>query len=296
MACANGDPRQGWLAIASDLAHITLMTGRVLIIAGSDPSGGAGIQADIKAVTTLGGYAMTAITALTVQNTTGVQGVMALPPDFIRHQIDAVLSDVGADVIKIGMLGNREIAEAVADAIDLLTDEIQVIVDPVLVATSGNTLSDDGVKPVLLDRLMPRAALSTPNVDEATALTGEAISCTDDLRRAGEILFAMTKAPVLLKGGHLSGDSVEDILLTSDGATSFSHARIETTSTHGTGCTLASAIAAGLGQGATLGQAIKRARAFLLEAIRTAPGFGAGHGPVNHGHTVQSRWQRFEDF
>ncbi len=261
------------------------MKGRVLIIAGSDPSGGAGIQADIKTVTMLGGYAATAITALTVQNTRGVSEVHPVAPNVIAAQIEAVMSDIGADAIKIGMIGDVESAKTIEAALKRHSS-VPVILDPVLIATSGDALASDGVAGFIRDRLAPLTALVTPNTDEASALTGVAISNRDGMINNGEKLIAMGARAALVKGGHLSGETVEDALVTPDGARIFSNPRIDTSSTHGTGCTLASAVATGLAQGMALQAAVKRAIDYVHKAIATAPGYGAGHGPLNHGHPL----------
>ena len=258
------------------------MQGRVLIIAGSDPSGGAGVQADIKTVTALGGYAASAITAITVQNTKGVTGVHPVAPDVIRAQIIAVLEDIGADAIKIGMIGARAAGVAIADALVEIAPTVPVILDPVLVATSGDALAGDDMPALLLERLVPISAIVTPNAEEAAVLAGFNVATPIDLVAAGQALIQRGATAALVKGGHLEGESVEDALVTLDGARLFRHPRIETTSTHGTGCTLASAVATGLAQGAPLAAAVKRAIDYVHEAIRTAPGLGAGAGPLNH--------------
>lgn len=260
--------------------------GRVLIIAGSDPSGGAGIQADIKTVTALGGYAATAITALTVQNTHGVTGVHAIAPNIIRAQIDAVMEDIGTDAIKVGMIGEENAAEEIADALVAWAKEIPVVLDPVLVATSGDALAGEGVAGMLLQKLAPLSALVTPNTEEAGALTGLAVNSRESMIAAGDALKAIGAEAALVKGGHLLGDKLEDVLVMRGGVKVFEKDRIETTSTHGTGCTLASACATGLAQGMSLEASVERAIVYVREAIRTAPGFGGGHGPLNHAHTV----------
>lgn len=254
--------------------------GRVLIIAGSDSGGGAGVQADIKAVTALGGYAATAITAITVQNTLGVSGVFPIPRQVVADQAKAVLDDIGADAIKTGMLGDVEMVDCVAGILE--GAGIPAVIDPVMVAKGGAALLDAAAVGRVRERLAPLAALLTPNAPEAAALTGLAVETTDDLRRAGEALLALGARAVLMKGGHVAGETVTDILITPDGESSFSGARIDTRHTHGTGCTLASAIAAGLAQGLTLEAAVARAWAYVAEAIRRAPGFGAGAGPLDH--------------
>jgi hydroxymethylpyrimidine/phosphomethylpyrimidine kinase len=262
------------------------MQGRVLIIAGSDSGGGAGIQADIKTVTALGGYAMTAITALTAQNTLGVEAIHDVPADFVSRQIRMVLEDLGADVIKIGMLGDAGVIAAVAEALEAFAPGIPVVLDPVMVAKGGAALLADSAEAALRDRLIGHAALLTPNVPEAEALTGERIAGPDDLERLGRKLLAMGADAVLMKGGHMAGETLTDVLVTPAGIERFSAPRIDTQHTHGTGCTMASACATGLAQGMGISVAVGRAHAYVAEAIRTAPGFGQGHGPLNHGHTI----------
>jgi hydroxymethylpyrimidine/phosphomethylpyrimidine kinase len=262
--------------------------GRVLIIAGSDSGGGAGIQADIKTVTALGGYAATAITAITAQNTLGVFAIHALPPDLVTAQAQVVLEDIGADAFKIGMLGDAAMVEAVAAILDGASG-IPAVIDPVMIAKGGAALLPDAAISAVRALMIPRAALLTPNAPEAAALTGLAVETTDDLRRAGEALLAAGAAAVLMKGGHVAGETVTDVLMTPAGETTLEGPRIDTPHTHGTGCTLASACAAGLAQGLTLDRAVARAWAYVARAIRTAPGLGAGHGPLDHGWPLRSR-------
>jgi len=262
------------------------MQGRVLIIAGSDPSGGAGVQADIKTVTALGGYAATAITALTVQNTKGVSAVHQVEADIVAAQISAVLDDIGADAIKIGMLGCVDVAERVARLLKPIANDIPVVLDPVLVATSGDALATDGVAAVMLERLTPIAAIVTPNLDEATAMTGGKVQTREEMIAAGNALRAAGAAATLIKGGHGTGAKVADVFVSGDGPKWFENPRIKTTSTHGTGCTLASAIATGVALGQSRVDAVASAIEYVHQAIATAPGFGSGHGPLNHGHTV----------
>jgi len=260
---------------------MTSLPGRVLIIAGSDSGGGAGIQADIKAVTAMGGYAATAITAVTVQNTLGVHGVHPLPLDLIEAQARAVLDDIGADAIKTGMLGSIEVVERVAAILD--TSEAPAVVDPVMIAKGGHPLLPDAAVQAVRTLMVPRAALLTPNAPEAAALTGLAVETVDDMRRAGEALLSMGATAVLMKGGHVPGAQVVDLLITPDGESAVETARLETRHTHGTGCTLASACAVGLAQGLGLVEAVARAWAYVQEAMARAPGHGAGHGPLDHG-------------
>lgn len=263
------------------------MKGRVLIVAGSDSGGGAGIQADIKTVTALGGFAATAITALTAQNTLGVFGVHGVPTDFIRQQMQLVLEDIGTDAVKTGMLHNAAVIETVVRALADFAPDAPLVVDPVMVAKGGAPLLDPAAADSLRRLLLPRAALITPNAPEAEALSGMPVRSADDMRRAGERLLALGARAALLKGGHLEGDTVQDLLVTPSGEEMFTSPRQHTASTHGTGCTLASGIATGLAQGLPPSEAIGRARAFVQKAIRTAPGFGRGHGPLNHAHTVR---------
>jgi len=267
-------------------AHPNAFRGRVLVIAGSDSGGGAGIQADIKTITALGGYAATAITAVTVQNTLGVTGVHPIPLDVIAAQARAVLDDIGADAIKTGMLGDAGVVETVAAAIDH-EGKVPVVVDPVMIAKGGAPLLAEAAIGAVKALMIPRAALLTPNAPEAAALTGLTVETTDDLRKAGEALLAMGAKAVLMKGGHVAGERVVDVLMTVDGETTFEGERIDTRHTHGTGCTLASACATGLAQGLSLNEAVARAWNYVHEAMLRAPGFGAGHGPLDHGWTLR---------
>lgn len=245
---------------------------RILVIAGSDSSGGAGIQADIKTITMLGGYAMTAITALTAQNTTGVFAVDAVSPEMVATQIDACLNDIGADAVKIGMLGSPAIAHVVADRLEGIG--VPVVFDPVMVATSGSALADEGTI-AAFERLMALATLSTPNVPELAALGGDAAM------QARGIAY-------LAKGGDADGDELTDRLIRpGQSPQSWTAPRIKTRSTHGTGCTMASAIATLLGRGEQLISAIEGARSFVRSALEAAPGFGAGHGPLGHQAVVR---------
>ena len=265
---------------------------RVLIIAGSDSGGGAGIQGDLKTVQALGGYGMTAITALTAQNTTGVYGIHPVPEEFIAQQIDLCLSDLGADAIKTGMLHSASVIETVAAHVPTI---IPLVVDPVMVAKGGAPLLAQAALTALKTLLLPRATLITPNLPEAELLLGRAIDTggahVPDMQRAAEELLALGAQAVLLKGGHAPvtaargavGDRLTDILLTRDAAPLFLTApRIATRHTHGTGCAFASAIATGLAQQLPLAEAVTRAHAYIQAAIRRAPGLGAGNGPLGH--------------
>ena len=257
--------------------------GRVLIIAGSDSGGGAGLQADIKTVTALGGYAATAVTAVTAQDTTGVKGVWPVPLEAIEAQAQAVLGDLGADAVKTGMLGGPEVVELVARLLDGPARGLPAVVDPVMTAKGGAELLSSPALAALRERLVARAALLTPNAPEAEALTGLAVDSLDGQRRAAERLLELGAKAVLLKGGHIPGERVTDLLATPHGETLFEGERFQTRHTHGTGCTLASACAAGLAQGLPLTDAVARAWAYTAEAIRRAPGLGRGHGPLDHG-------------
>ena len=258
-----------------------------MIIAGSDSGGGAGIQADIKTVTALGGYAATAITAVTVQNTLGVSGIHPIPLAIIEAQARAVLDDIGADAIKTGMLGDAATVELVARLLE--EPGIPAVIDPVMVAKGGASLLAADAVTAVRERLVPLATLLTPNAPEAEALTGLPVMTTDDLRRAGEALLAMGARAVLMKGGHVAGERVVDVLMTPDGEVVFEGERIDSRHTHGTGCTLASACAAGIAQGLPLEAAVARAWDYVHQAMLRAPGFGAGHGPLDHGWPLRGR-------
>ncbi len=265
-------------------------TPRILIIAGSDSGGGAGIQADIKTVTMLGGHAMTAITAITAQNTLGVQAVMPVPVEMVVAQITACVSDIGVDAVKIGMIGSAEIAHGVADVLETLS--MPIVFDPVMVATSGAVLADADTI-AAFERLMRIATVTTPNLPELQALE-QSLSQRERegaaQRRKGEgdadarnvdVPLPLGEGHLLIKGGHGEGDEIIDRLIGPAGEiASWSAARIETTSTHGTGCTLASAIATFLAQGRSLEASVAGARQFVRAALRAAPGLGGGHGPM----------------
>jgi hydroxymethylpyrimidine/phosphomethylpyrimidine kinase len=260
--------------------------GRVLIAAGSDSGGGAGIQADIKTVTALGAYAMTAITALTAQDTNGVQGVVGVEPAFIAQQMRMVLDDIGADAVKTGMLHNVAVIETVAGVLAEKAQGVPLVLDPVMYAKGGHPLLEPDAIASLRTTLLPLAAVVTPNIPEAEAIAGVTIRTVADMHTAARAIVGLGPRAVLLKGGHMEDAEVTDILYQGDTAEEMTHPRIDTRHTHGTGCTLASAIAAGLAQGMELAAAVRRARAYVLTAIKTAPGFGHGHGPLNHAHTV----------
>ena len=271
------------VANETDITHPETQ-GRVLIIAGSDSSGGAGIQADIKSCAAFGAYSATAITAVTVQNTLGVSAVETMPAEIVHGQIRAVLDDIGADVIKIGMLANAEIINVVAEEIE--DTSAYVVLDPVMVATSGDALLDPDAVKLLKSKLIPLCDVITPNAPEAALLTGISIEEFGDLTQAGEALLSMGAYAALMKGGHLKSKSIIDVLVTEEGANMMTGPRLYTRHTHGTGCSLASAVAANMALGVPLEAAVQNARDFVFEAIRTAPKFGSGNGPLNHGLTV----------
>jgi hydroxymethylpyrimidine/phosphomethylpyrimidine kinase len=217
--------------------------------------------------------------------------VLDIPPEFIRSQIELVLDDIGADVVKTGMLSKAQAIEVIAQALEGRTPRLPLVVDPVMVAKGGHKLLDDAAHAALLTRLIPKATLVTPNIPEAEALTGMAISDVEGMVAAGRALLSHGPRAVLVKGGHMEGPWLVDVLVDADGIETYEGARLETTSTHGTGCTMASAIAAGLARELPVKEAVSRARHYVRLAIETAPGFGKGHGPLNHAHTVRP----FED-
>jgi hydroxymethylpyrimidine/phosphomethylpyrimidine kinase len=256
---------------------------RLLVIAGSDSSGGAGIQADLKTAQGFGVYAQTAITAVTIQNTRGVTGYHAVPPDVVRGQIIACLSDIGADAIKTGMLGSAEMVAMVADTLAEHAPDIPLVVDPVMVAKGGSRLLDDDAVTAIKKKLLPRAALLTPNLPEAEALSGIYPKSEHRIRNAAMVFKMLGSNAVLYKGGHGESETVRDVLWADGDFINFDAPRQDTRHTHGTGCTLATAIACGLAQGRSLRDAVARAHTYVQNAIRTAPGLGHGHGPLNHG-------------
>lgn len=263
---------------------------RVLSIAGSDSGGGAGIQADLKTISALGCYGMTAITALTAQNTQGVRGIFAVPPEFLAAQIDAVIKDIGADAVKIGMLHAPGIVRVVAQAIRKHGLK-HVVLDPVMVATSGDRLIAEETVSVLVQELFPLVTVITPNLDEAELLLGHKIAGIAGLEPAARELLALGAPNVLLKGGHLQGDEVVDLLLQPGREpVRLASARIASNNVHGTGCTLSSAIAAHLALGHGLEEAVRLARVYILGAIAAGADVrtGQGHGPLNHGHAPRA--------
>ena len=269
--------------------RLTSQYARVLTIAGSDSGGGAGIQADLKTFSALGCYGMTAITALTAQNTLGVQAIHGVPASFLKAQLQSVLDDIGVDAVKIGMLHSPEVVEVVAWAIDHygLT---QVVLDPVMVATSGDRLIAEETVSELVKELFPRVQLVTPNLDEASLLLQQPLTAVNELHIASQALLDMGAKAVLLKGGHLLGDVLCDVLQMSGGdAVVFEATRIHSRNVHGTGCSLSSAIAAHLALGRSLSEAVEAARAFIRHAIAEGASVktGEGHGPLNHGFALQ---------
>ena len=260
---------------------------RILAIAGSDSSGGAGVQADIKTITVLGGYAMTAITAVTAQNSVGVQGIAPMSGEMVSLQIAACLDDIGVDAIKIGMLHDSEIIDAVASALGK-AGKTPLVLDPVMIATSGATLIAQDAIRAMRERLFARAMLITPNLPELQLLTGcGELTDTDQINAAALELAQDTGASILAKGGHTDDARIIDILVQPDGSSiRFDHPRIDTPHTHGTGCTLSSAIATLLGHGQTLAHSVRLARNFVHRAIAAAPGFGEGNGPLGHGQVA----------
>jgi hydroxymethylpyrimidine/phosphomethylpyrimidine kinase len=255
---------------------------RLLIVAGSDSSGGAGIQADIKTATAFGVYAMTAITAVTVQNTKGVKAIHSVPPAIVAEQIAATLSDIGADAIKIGMLGSAAIVKAVAAALRKHARKIPIVLDPVMVSTSGSRLLAPNAVAAMTKDLFPLATLVTPNIPEAKALVHLKSAKRDDAEAAARKLIAQGAQAALIKGGHATRATIDDVMVWKGGVEVYAFPRIRTKHTHGTGCTLSTAIACGLAKGQSLPLAVGRAREYVQKAIETAPGFGKGHGPLNH--------------
>lgn len=250
-----------------------------LTIAGSDPSGGAGIQADLKTFHQFGVYGEAVITLLTVQNTVKVKRVECLPPELVLEQLEAVLEDIPPAAAKTGALGNEAIVSAIAEVAERFS--FPLVVDPVMISKHGTPLLSERAATVLREKLLPKATLLTPNIPEAEALSGIPITGTDSLRRSAEKLKSLGAGAVLIKGGHSTGNA-DDILLAEDGWHEYSAERVDTPHTHGTGCTFSAAIAAGLAAGQTAPDAIRRAKSFIMSAIATNPGLGHGSGPVNH--------------
>jgi hydroxymethylpyrimidine/phosphomethylpyrimidine kinase len=259
-----------------------ILQGRLLIIAGSDSGGGAGIQADIKTASAFNTYSMTAITALTAQNTTGVKAIHPAPAAFIKEQMLCCLEDIGADAIKTGMLHNAEAILAVVEVLESHAVDIPLVVDPVMIAKGGAALLKEDAIEALKTKLIPLATLITPNIPEAEVLSGQTIKTVEDMEQVANALLTLGAQAVLVKGGHLAGDVVTNVLATKEAIDAFSHPRINTQNTHGTGCTLASAIAAQLAKNIPIKQSVTQAETYVQHAIASAPDFGKGHGPLNH--------------
>lgn len=261
--------------------------GRVLVVAGSDSGGGAGIQGDIKTITTLSCYAATAITALTAQNTQGVFGIHDVPDDFIKQQITLVVDDIGVDCFKTGMLHKASVIRTVAECLLRHIHTTPLVLDPVMFAKGGAPLLAADALDTLKEYLIPLAEIVTPNIPEAEFLSGTSIHSLDDMKAAADKILTLGCKSVLIKGGHMNGATVMDLLVTDSGTQEFHAERINTPHTHGTGCSMASAIATGLAQKIPLTDSVKRAHRYIQEAIKNAPGFGHGHGPLGHTHTVK---------
>jgi len=258
---------------------------KILIIAGSDSSGGAGIQADIKTVTALGSYAMTAITAVTSQNTTGVQSIESISPREISKQIEFTSKDIKPDAIKIGMLHSVEVINTVLKSLNKISVK-KIILDPVMVAKGGTKLIDNRSIKILKSKLIKKVSLITPNIPEAEILTKKKISSADDMIRAAQILMSLGAKNVLIKGGHLKSRIMQDIFLNKNEISTFKNKKIHTKNTHGTGCTLSSAIATYYSCGKTLKKSCEMAIKYVNHSIGTGPRYGKGHGPINHLSTI----------
>ncbi len=262
----------------------------MLTIAGSDSGGGAGIQADLKTMLALGVHGMSVVTAITAQNSLGVQGVWPLPPEAVTAQFDAVVDDIGVDAVKVGMLGNAQTASAVAALLARLDPAVPVVVDPVAVSKHGDTLLADDALEVLRTEVLPRATVVTPNVDEARALTGIAVVDLDGMRAAAAKLLELGPAWILVKGGHLDSDKSTDLLTNGQDEVTLAAQRSDNRHTHGTGCTLASAVAAYLARGRTVPDAVRAAKLYVTNAIAAGFPLGTGIGPVDHGWKLRQHW------
>ena len=253
---------------------------KVLTIAGSDPSGGAGIQADLKTITVHGMFGMSAVTALTAQNTTGVFGVLEASPEFVAQQINCIFEDIRPDAVKIGMVSNAEIIRVIAERLTFYKAE-NIVADPVMIATSGGKLLQDSAEEALIDELLPLAQLITPNIPEAEVLSGLKIHSATDMLIAAEKIKEKIKGAVLIKGGHFS-ENANDLLLSGSEAVWFNNEHIENPNTHGTGCTLSSAVACGLADGYSIKESVRRAKEYITGAIADGLNLGRGSGPLNH--------------
>ena len=272
------------------ISRVSNLSKTVLVIAGSDPSGGAGIQADLKTLTTLGVYGMTAITALTEQNTRGVLGIFEIPLDFVVKQIDCCLTDIGANAIKIGMMHNVELINGVYEALKhneiIGNEKIKIVLDPVMVAKGGHRLLKDDAVNSLKNFIKNTNPVLTPNVPEAEILAGIKINNLVDMKTAGEKLINLGASFVVLKGGHMNTPIMSDFLIGQEVLDQIETKKIETNHTHGTGCTMASALAAGLAKSYDIKEAFQKAHLYVNQAIITAPRFGNGHGPINHSFNI----------
>lgn len=257
---------------------------KVLTIAGSDCSGGAGIQADIKTITAHGMYAMSAITALTAQNTTGVYGISEVPAEFVAEQLDCIFTDIRPDSVKIGMVYDKDIIKTIAEKLAQYKAE-NIVIDTVMISSSGRRLLTQAAEAELVNTLLPMGTIITPNLPEAEVLCGFSVKNADDMLNAAEKISAMTGSAVLVKGGHLSGKAL-DILLAHGKISRFEAERINTKNTHGTGCTLSSAIACGLAKGYSIEESVEKAKDYLTKAIETSLDIGKGAGPLNHLHSI----------
>ena len=270
--------------------RVSNLSKTVLVIAGSDPSGGAGIQADLKTLTSFGVYGMTAITALTEQNTRGVSGIFEIPIDFVTKQINCCLSDIGADAIKIGMMHNAELIEGVYEALNhnkIIDDKrIKIILDPVMVAKGGHRLLKSNAVDALKYFIKNTNPILTPNIPEAEILTGMKIKNLDDMKTAGEKIIKLGANYVVLKGGHMNTPVMSDLLIGEEVIDQIKTKKLETNNTHGTGCTMASALAAGLAKSLDIKEAFQKAHFYVYQAILTSPKFGKGHGPINHSFNI----------
>ena len=272
------------------ISRVSNLSKTVLVIAGSDPSGGAGIQADLKTLTTLGVYGMTAITALTEQNTRGVSGIFEIPLDFVVKQIDCCLTDIGANAIKIGMMHNVELINGVYEALKhneiIGNKKIKIVLDPVMVAKGGHRLLKEDAVNSIKNFIKNTNPVLTPNIPEAEILAGIKINNLVDMKTAGEKLIDLGASFVVLKGGHMNTPIMSDFLIGEEVLDQIQTKKIETNHTHGTGCTMASALAAGLAKSYEIKEAFQKAHFYVNQAIITSPRFGNGHGPINHSFNI----------
>ncbi|MDR1834590.1 MAG: bifunctional hydroxymethylpyrimidine kinase/phosphomethylpyrimidine kinase [Fusobacteriaceae bacterium] len=259
---------------------------KILTIAGSDCSGGAGIQADLKTITAHGAYGMSAITALTAQNTTGVSGILTVPPEFLESQLDSIFTDIFPDAVKIGMVADSDLIAVIAQRLRFY-QAVNIVADPVMVATSGARLLTEGAQDALIEKLLPLAAVITPNIPETEVLWGQSVKNEKDMERAGFAIAERIGVSVLVKGGH-SVSEASDVLIEKGKATWFRSERIDNPNTHGTGCTLSSAIACNLARGYSLGESVQKAKAYLSGALAQMLDLGKGSGPLDHMWNIPS--------